>query len=56
MTKMYCPRGGTKLTVEVGTKALAQVPYRIPDRLKQGVRDEISALLQRDVIENSYSA
>ncbi len=45
-----------KIEVEDGTKVISQRPYRVPDRLKDGVKREIDLLLELNIIEPSESA
>ena len=45
-----------KIEVEDGTKVISQRPYRVPDRLKDGVKREIDLLLESNIIEPSESA
>ncbi len=47
-----------KMTIEVdeGTHIISQRPYRVPDRLKDGVKQEVDLLLESGIIEPSVSA
>ena len=44
------------IDIEHGTRVIFQRPYRIPDRLKYGVKQEIDLLLESNIIEPSESA
>ena len=46
-----------KMSIEVenGTRVISQMPYRLPDRLKEAVRSELDDLAKADNIEPSDS-
>ena len=43
------------IRLEPGTKVISQVPYRLPDRLKEGVKRELDDLIESDIVETSES-
>ena len=43
------------IRLEEGTKVISQSPYRIPDRLKAGVKSEIDSFIAGNIIEPSDS-
>ena len=45
-----------QIHVEPGTSVISLAPYRVPDRLKEGVRSELDSLLDAGIIESSTSS
>ena len=45
-----------KMTIDVGdTQPIAQMPYRVPDKMKTKVEEQIRKLLEEGIIEESTS-
>ena len=44
------------IELEPGTRVISQRPYRIPEKMKEGVRKEIEDMLEGGIIEESESA
>jgi len=40
-----------RIELEEGTSVISQMPYRLPDRLKQAVEEELDDLIQSEIIE-----
>ena len=43
------------IRLEPGAKVIFQMPYRLPDRSKEGVRRELDDLIKSDIVETSES-
>ena len=41
--------------LEPGTKVKSQVSYRLPDRLKEGMKRQLDDLIESDIVKNSES-